>query len=444
MAFENLSERLQATISKAKTGKLTEDNMKAMLREVRLALLEADVNFKVVKHFINEIKEEAEGQEVTKNLNSSQMLVKIVNDKLVDLFGGTAEPVNTDNKPVKILMSGLQGAGKTTHVGKLGSLLRKQDMLNPLFVACDIYRPAAIEQLKTLGKQLSIPVYDEGTNNPRVIAKNALKYAEENNHDLIIFDTAGRLHVDEELMAELKDVQEIVDPTDTLLVVDAMTGQDAINVTNSFNESVKLTGVILTKLDGDTRGGAALSIRYMTDLPIKYIGTGETLEAIQLFHPERMASRILGMGDVLTLIEEVESKIDQDEAERAAKRLQSGDFDLEDFLSQLKQIRNLGPLENILKMMPGASKMGLNNVNIDPKQLAHLEAIILSMTPEERKNPKILKNSRKQRIAKGCGRSTTEINRLIKQYDQMKQMMKMMKGGKMPKMPGMPGGKFKF
>ncbi|MFI3307915.1 MAG: signal recognition particle protein [Mycoplasmatota bacterium] len=431
--FENLGNRLQNSIDKMKGyGKISESNVDEITREIRLALLEADVNYKVVKEFIASVKEKALGEEVAKSLKPSEVFVKILKDELVELLGGEKKDINTTGKPATLMLVGLQGSGKTTTIGKLANFLRKEHKKKPLLVACDIYRPAAIDQLKQLGKELNIEVYEEGKNNPVEICKNALSYAKENNFDYVLIDTAGRLHIDEDLMQELVNINNEVKPNEILLVVDAMTGQDAINVIEGFNNLLPLTGAVLTKLDGDTRGGAALSIRHLTNVPIKFIGTSEKMDGLQQFYPDRMASRILGMGDIMSMIEHAESVIDKDEASIAAKRMQSGKFDLEDFLSSMKQIKKLGPLENLLKMVPGASKMGLNNVNIDKKELDHIEAIILSMTVEERKNPDILKASRKKRIASGCGRSVEEVNRLLKQFDQMKVMMKQFKNGKMP------------
>ncbi|MFV0249789.1 MAG: signal recognition particle protein [Bacilli bacterium] len=433
--FENLGDRLQNVMNKIKGyGKITEENISVMTREIRLALLEADVNYIVVKEFINNVKTKALGEEVAKSLKPGEMFVKIVKDELVELLGGEKKDLNLVGNPAVLMLVGLQGAGKTTTIAKLANMLRKKHKKNPLLVACDIYRPAAIEQLKQLGKELNIPVYDEGTNNPVEIAKNAIEYAKINNYNYVLIDTAGRLHIDELLMDELNNINNTLNPQEILLVIDSMTGQDAINVIEGFNNKLNLTGAILTKLDGDTRGGAALSIRHLTNVPIKYIGVSEKMDGLEEFYPERLASRILGMGDILSIIEKAEQVIDQVEAEKAAKKMQKGNFDLEDFLSQLNQIKKLGPLENIIKMIPGASKLGLNNVQINPKDLAHIEAIIKSMTKEERKNPDILKASRKIRIAKGSGRSVEEVNRLLKQFEEMKKMMKMMKNGnfKMP------------
>ena len=425
--FENLSDRLQGIVHNIKGyGKITEDNINEMLREIRLSLLEADVNYKVVKEFTNNVKEKALGEEVNKSLSPGEVFVKIVKDELTELLGGELAPLETSKNPTITMLVGLQGSGKTTTIGKLANYLRKNYKKKPLLVACDIYRPAAIDQLKQIGKELNIEVYSEGVKNPVEIVKNALEYAKENKFDYILIDTAGRLHIDSELMEELENIVNEVHPNETLLVIDAMMGQDAINVITGFNDKLSLTGVILTKLDGDTRGGVALSVRHLTNVPIKFIGVSEKMDGLSEFHPERMASRIIGMGDILSIVEKVESEIDEKEAMKAYKKMTKGDFDLEDFLSQLNQIKKLGPLENILKLLPGAKKMGLNNVNIDPKQMAHIEAIILSMTPEERKKPEILKASRKQRIAKGSGTTVTDVNQLLNRFEEMKKMMKLM------------------
>ncbi len=433
--FESLGDRLQNAIKKIKGyGKITEENIGEVTREIRLALLEADVNYKVVKEFINNVKEKALGEEVQKSLKPGELFVKIVKDELVDLLGGESAPLNILGNPAILMLVGLQGSGKTTTIAKLANFLRKKHNKKPLLVACDVYRPAAIDQLKQLGKELNIEVYSEGKNNPVDIAKNAVEYAKVNGFNYVLIDTAGRLHIDETLMQELTDITSTVNPHETILVIDSMTGQDAINVIEGFNNSLKLTGAILTKLDGDTRGGVALSVRHLTNVPIKFIGVSEKMDGLEEFHPDRMATRILDMGDIMTMIEKAEAVIDQDEVMSAAKKMQNGKFDLEDFLSQLKQIKKLGPLENLLKLIPGASKMGLNKVQINPKDMAHLEAIILSMTPKERKNPDIIKATRKLRIAKGSGRTVEEVNRLLKQFEQMKTMMKQMKNGnfKMP------------
>ena len=433
--FESLGDRLQNALSKIKgTGKITESNISDMMREIRLALLEADVNYTVVKEFTNNVKEKALGEEVQKSLKPGEVFVKIVKDELTELLGGEQKDLNLLGNPAILMLVGLQGSGKTTQIGKLSNFLRKKHAKKPLLVACDVYRPAAIDQLKQIGKQLNIPVYEEGKKDPVEIAENAIKFAKENKNDYVLIDTAGRLHIDEELMDELDNIRNKVKPQEILLVIDAMMGQDAINVIEGFNNKLPLTGVILTKLDGDTRGGVALSVRHLTNVPIKFIGVSEKMDGLDTFDPERMAGRILGMGDIVSLVEKVQNEIDEKEAEKAARKMQSGKFDLEDFLSQMKQIKKLGPLENLIKLIPGAKKMGLNNVKIDPKQLSHVEAIIQSMTPKERRNPDIIKASRKTRIAKGCGLSVQEVNKLLTQFDQMKKMMKQMSNGNM-KMP---------
>ena len=433
--FENLSDRLQDVVHKIKGyGKITEENISEMMREIRLSLLEADVNYKVVKEFTNNVKEKALGEEVNKSLNPGELFVKIVKDELTELLGGENTPLNVSGNPATLMLVGLQGSGKTTTIGKLANYLRKNNKKKPLLVACDVYRPAAIDQLKQIGKELNIEVYSEGKGNPVEISKNAIKYAKDNGYDYVLIDTAGRLQIDESLMEELDNIQKEVNPDETILVIDSMMGQDAINVINGFNDKIKLSGVILTKLDGDTRGGVALSVKHLTNLPIKFIGVSEKMDGLTPFYPERMASRILGMGDILSIVEKVQDEIDEKEAEKTAKKMMKGNFDLEDFLNQLNQIKKLGPLENILKLLPGAKKMGLNKVNIDPKIMKRTEAIVLSMTPEERRNPSILKASRKKRIADGSGTTVTDVNRLLNQFEDMKKMMKMMGNGnfKMP------------
>lgn len=428
--FETLSDRLQNAIKNIKGyGKITEENIDSMVREVRLALLEADVNYKVVKEFTSAVREKALGEEVKKSLTPGEMFVGIIRDSLVELLGGVNTPLNLNGNPACLMLVGLQGSGKTTTIGKLANLLRKKHNKKPLLVACDIYRPAAIEQLKQIGKELNIPVYSEDSKDAVSIAKNGVNYAKENGYDYVLIDTAGRLHIDDNLMEELQNIKQEVKPEETLLVIDSMMGQDAINVITGFNSKLDLTGVILTKLDGDTRGGVALSVRHLTNVPIKFIGDSEKMDGISYFYPDRMASRILGMGDILSIVDKANEVIDEKEAEKSLKKMQKGKFDLEDFLSQMKQIKKLGPLENLLKLIPGASKMGLNNVNINPKDLAHIEAIILSMTPYERKHPEILKASRKERIAKGSGRNVMEVNRLLTQFEQSKKMMKMFSNG---------------
>jgi signal recognition particle subunit SRP54 len=430
MAFEGLADRLQNTINKIRgKGKVNEADVKEMMREVRLALLEADVNFKVVKDFVKKVSDRAVGQEVLKSLTPGQQIVKVVQEELTELMGGENSKIAAAHRPpTVIMMVGLQGAGKTTTTGKLANLIRKKYNRSPLLVAADIYRPAAIKQLETLGKQLNMPVFSLGDQvSPVEIAKQAIIKAKEDHNDYVLIDTAGRLHVDENLMDELKNIKELTKPDEIFLVVDAMTGQDAVNVAQSFNEQLGLTGVVLTKLDGDTRGGAALSIRAVTNIPIKFVGLGEKMDAIEPFHPERMASRILGMGDVLTLIEKAQASVDEEKAKDLEQKMRTATFTLDDFLDQLGQVRKLGPLDEILKMMPGANKIkGLNNVQVDEKQISHVEAIIQSMTKAEKVQPEIINGNRKKRIAKGSGRSVTEINRLLKQFEDMKKMMKQM------------------
>lgn len=433
--FEYMGDRLSNAIKNIRgMGKITEENITEALREIRMALLEADVNYVVVKEFIASIKEKALGMEVEKSLKPDELFIKLVKDELVSLLGGDYVPLETSKNPTILMLVGLQGSGKTTTAGKLANYLRKKHAKNPMLVACDIYRPAAIEQLQTIGKSLGMDVFTEGKENPVKIVRDALDYAKENKKDYVIIDTAGRLQIDETLMQELKDITNEVHPHETILVIDAMMGQDAINVINGFHEALSLTGTILTKLDGNTKGGVALSVRHLTHIPIKFVGDSEKLDGLSEFYPKRMANRILDMGDILSIADKVESVIDEKEAMDTAKKMKKGTFDLEDFLTTLKQIKKLGPLENILKMLPGARKMGINNVNIDPKDMAHVEAIILSMTPYERKHPEILKATRKQRIAKGSGRSVEEVNRLLKQFEEMKKMMKMVSSGNM-KMP---------
>ncbi|MBA4536198.1 signal recognition particle protein [Bacillus aquiflavi] len=445
MAFEGLADRLQSTIQKIRgKGKVTEADVKEMMREVRLALLEADVNFKVVKDFIKKVSERAVGQEVMQSLTPGQQVIKIVKDGLTELMGKEQSKIAVANRPpTVVMMVGLQGAGKTTTTGKLANLLRKKYNRNPMLVAADIYRPAAIKQLETLGKQLNMPVFSLGDKiSPVEIAKQAIAKAKEEHYDYVLIDTAGRLHVDETLMNELKEIKELSKPDEILLVVDAMTGQDAVNVAQSFNEQLGLTGVVLTKLDGDTRGGAALSIRAVTDKPIKFIGLGEKMDAIEAFHPERMASRILGMGDVLTLIEKAQATVDEEKAKELEKKMRTASFSFDDFLDQLGQVRKMGPLDELLKMMPGANKIkGLNNIQIDDKQLAHVEAIIKSMTKDEKLHPEIINASRRKRIAKGSGRTIQEVNRLLKQFEEMKKMMKQMTN---MQQKGKKKGGFKF
>ncbi|MED5043007.1 signal recognition particle protein [Geobacillus stearothermophilus] len=430
MAFEGLSERLQQVMNRIRgKGKVTEADVKEMMREVRLALLEADVNFKVVKDFIKRVSERVVGQEVMKSLTPGQQVIKVVKEELTALMGGEQSKIAVAKKPpTVVMMVGLQGAGKTTTTGKLANLLRKRHNRKPLLVAADVYRPAAIKQLETLGKQLNVPVFSLGEDaNPVEIAKQALERAKEEHYDYVLIDTAGRLHIDEALMDELKQMKEAVKPDEIFLVVDAMTGQDAVNVAQSFHEQLGITGVILTKLDGDTRGGAALSIRAVTGAPIKFAGMGEKLDALEPFHPERMASRILGMGDVLTLIEKAQAAVDEEKAKELEQKMRTATFTLDDFLEQLGQVRKLGPLDELIKMLPGANKIkGLSNIQVDEKQIARVEAIIRSMTKEEKMHPEIINASRKRRIAKGSGTTVQDVNRLLKQFDDMKKMMKMM------------------
>ncbi|MBC8079651.1 MAG: signal recognition particle protein [Gorillibacterium sp.] len=455
MAFESLSSRLQNVFGKLRSkGKLTEDDVNEALREVRLALLEADVNFKVVKELIGKIKERAVGQEVMKSFTPGMVVIDIVNKELTALMGGTQSKLARSNKPpTVIMMVGLQGAGKTTTSGKLARLLLKQNH-RPLLVAGDIYRPAAIKQLEVLGEQLKVPVYSLGDQvSPVEIAKRALQHARDNGNDYLIIDTAGRLHIDETLMDELKNIREEVKPDEILLVVDAMTGQDAVNVAESFNKQLELTGVILTKLDGDTRGGAALSVKAVTGCPIKFAAMGEKSDALEPFHPERMASRILGMGDVLTLIEKAQSGIDHDKAKEMERKMRTAEFTFEDLIDQMEQVKKMGPLDQLMDMIPGMSKMkGTQNLQMDDKHMGRVAAIVKSMTTAEKRHPEILNASRRKRVANGSGTSLQDVNRLIKQFDDMKKMMKQMSsmmgsGGKGPKGKG-PLGKmgknFKF
>ena len=429
MAFENLSEKLQAVFKQLRgKGKLTEKDVKEAMREVKLALLEADVNFKIVKQFINKVNERAVGSEVLESLTPGQQVIKIVNEELIELMGSSQSKLTFSSKPPTVyMMVGLQGAGKTTTSGKLAGLLKKQGK-SPLLVACDVYRPAAIKQLQVVGNNYGIPVFEMGDKlNPVDIAKESLQYAAKNKHDVILIDTAGRLHINEELMEELKNIKEAVRPQEILLVVDAMTGQDAVTVADSFNGQLGVDGIILTKLDGDARGGAALSVRSVTGKPIKYIGMGEKMEDLEPFYPDRMASRILGMGDVLSLIEKAQEAYDEKQAMEMAQKMRNNDFTLEDFLDQMQQIKKMGPLKDLIGMIPGMSQLNLNDVDVDPKAMAHIEAIIQSMTKEERQNPSILNGPRKKRIANGSGRTIAEVNRLLKQFEEMKKMMKQVK-----------------
>ena len=427
--FENLSDRLQKVVKNIRGyGKITEDNIGDILREVRLVLLEADVDYTVVKEFTNKVKEKALGVEVQSSLKPSEVFLNILKDELLRLLGDNNVELSNNKFNIAMLV-GLQGSGKTTTVGKLGNLVRKKYNKNPMFIACDIYRPAAIDQLKQIGKELNIYVYSLDSKDPVEIAKRGIEYARENGFDYVFIDTAGRLHIDTELMDELKNIDLAVKPNETLLVIDSMIGQDSINVIKGFNTNLSITGVILTKFDGDTKGGVALSVRHLTNIPIKFVGISEKLDGIMEFDPNRMIGRIFKEGDILSLMERAEEVIDKDEAKDLAKKMNKGNFNLEDFLSQLKQIKKMGPLENIIKMVPGMSKYGLDKVNIDPKQMSHIEAIIQSMTPKERRDPDIIKASRKIRISKGSGTSVQEVNKLLSQFEQMKKMMKMFKNG---------------
>jgi len=412
-------------------GKITEENIGDAVREIRIALLEADVNYQVVKEFVSDVKTKALDAEVSKSLKPDEVFLKIVKDELVSLLGGDYVPLEVGGNPTVLMLVGLQGSGKTTTAGKLANYLRKKYNKKPLLVAGDIYRPAAIEQLKTIGKELNIPVFSSKGSVLEIVSA-AMEEAKINKNDYVIIDTAGRLQIDEDLMQELKDIASNFKIDEKILVIDGSMGQDAINVITGFNEALDLTGCILTKLDGNTKGGVALSVRHLTHIPIKFVGTSEKMDGLSEFYPERMAERILDMGDILEIVNKVEDVIDEDEAKKQAIKMKKGTYDLEDFLANLKQIKKLGPLENILKMLPQARKMGLNNVAIDPKDLAHVEAIISSMTIEERRKPEILKATRKQRIAKGSGRSVEEVNRLLKQFEMMKDMMKKMSNGNMP------------
>ena len=441
--FQNLADKLSNAFKKFRSkGKLTEADVKEGMREIKLALLEADVSFKVVKDFVKRVTERAVGSEVLESLMPGQQVVKIVHEELIELMGNTQAKLEISSKPpTVVMMVGLQGAGKTTHSGKIAGLYKKQGK-NPLLVACDVYRPAAIKQLQIVGSQLNIPVFaDEKSKNPVSIAKNAIDYANKNGHDMVFIDTAGRLHIDEVLMKELQDIKKVTSPTEILLVIDSMLGQDAVNVAESFNGLLDITGVVLTKLDGDTRGGAALSVRYVTGKPIKFVGTGEKLDTIEPFYPDRMASRILGMGDVLTLIEKAEEAFDKKQAEELEKKMRENTFTLTDYLEQMAQLKKMGSLESVMAMVPG---MGGKDIKIDENMLAHTEAIILSMTPKERENPDIINSSRKKRIAKGSGTSVEEINRLLKQFDQMKKLMKQMSSGKFKGFGGFGGKKMKM
>jgi len=430
--FEYMGDRLSKAIKNIRgMGTITEENISEAMREIRLALLEADVNYQVVKEFVASVKEKALGLDVSKSLKPDELFIKLVKDELVSLLGGDYVSLKVNSGTTILMLCGLQGSGKTTSAGKLANYVRKKHHKKPLLVACDVYRPAAIEQLCEIGKSLGIEVFTKGKIKPLEIINEALVYAKENKFDYIIIDTAGRLQIDEALMQELKDIETNISIDETLLVIDAMMGQDAINVINGFNNALNLSGTILTKLDGNTKGGVALSVRHLTNVPIKFVGDSEKMDGIREFYPEVMANRILDMGDILGIAEKVENIISEDDAKEQMSKMKKGNYDLEDFMNNLRQIKKLGPLENILKMLPGARKMGLNNININPKDLAHIEAIVSSMTPYERRHPEILKASRKQRIAKGSGRNVEEVNRLLKQFETMKTMMKQISNGNM-------------
>ncbi|MBE6149011.1 MAG: signal recognition particle protein [Firmicutes bacterium] len=433
--FDYLGDRLSNAIKNIRgMGKITEENITGAIREIRMALLEADVNYQVVKEFTDIVKQKALGADVQKQLRPDELFISIVKDELIHLLGENQSLLEVNKKPTILMLVGLQGSGKTTTAGKIANFVRKHHHKKPLLVACDIYRPAAIDQLEVLGKSLGIDVFKKDSKSVVDIITDALAFAKENNNDFIIIDTAGRLQVDQALMQELKDIETNFEVHEKILVIDAMMGQDAINVITGFNENVHLTGAVLTKMDSNTKGGVALCVRHLTNVPIKFIGDSEKLDGLSEFNPTRMAERILDMGDILSIAEKVEGVISEDEAKADVAKLRKGKYDLEDFLNNLNQIKKLGPLENILKMLPQARKMGLNNIAIDPKDMAHIEAIITSMTPYERKHPDILKASRKQRIAKGCGQSVEDVNRLLNQFDSMKKMMKELSNGNM-KMP---------
>jgi len=441
MAFESLSEKLSAAFKKLRgKGRLTEADIKEAMREVRLALLEADVSYKVVKDFVKNVSDRAVGQDVLESLTPAQMVIKIVNEELTKLMGSENVKLNISSKsPSVVMLVGLQGAGKTTNGAKLAGLM-KTGGKRPLLVACDVYRPAAIKQLETVGGQLGIPVFQMGQGNPVDIAKAAIEHAKRHGNDLVLLDTAGRLHIDEELMDELKNIRTAVEPAEIMLVVDAMTGQDAVNAAAAFDEALVITGVMLTKLDGDARGGAALSVRAVTGKPIKYIGTGEKLDNIEPFHPDRMSSRILGMGDVLTLIEKAEQSFDEKKAIKMAERLKKNQFTFEDYLEQLQSLKNMGDIKDIAAMLPGMDSKALKGVKVDEKAISRTEAIISSMTPKERENPQLLNGSRKKRIAAGSGTTVVDVNRLVKQFELTRDMAKQMTGGKKGKRMAMPGG----
>ena len=438
--FENLSDRLERSFKILKgEGKITEINVAETLKDVRRALLDADVNYKVAKNFTDTVKKKALGMNVLTAVKPSQLMVKIVHDELAELMGGEAADLHLTSRPAIILMSGLQGSGKTTFSGKLANLLKQKQHKNPLLVACDVYRPAAIEQLKVVGAQIGVPVYtEEGNKDVCAIAANAVKEAKAKSYDVVIVDTAGRLAVDEQMMDEIARLKESLNPDETLFVVDSMTGQDAVNTAKEFNDRLNFDGVVLTKLDGDTHGGAALSIRTVVTKPIKFVGTGEKMEALDVFHPSRMADRILGMGDIVSLVERAQEQFDEEEAKKLQKKIQKNKFDFNDFLGQIEQIKKMGNLKELASMIPGVGK-AIKDVDIDDNAFKGIEAIIKSMTPKERTNPEILNQSRRQRIAKGSGTNLQEVNRLIKQFDQTRKMMKMVTGSQMAKMAGMMG-----
>ncbi|MGY3703137.1 signal recognition particle protein [Vagococcus martis] len=436
MAFESLTDRLQVAMSKLKKkGTVKEEDVKDMMREIRLALLEADVNLQVVRGFVKSVGERAVGVEILESLNPTQQIVKVVDEELTKVLGSEAVGLNKSPKiPTIVMMVGLQGAGKTTFTGKISNFLKQNEKARPLLIAADVYRPAAVDQLKVIGQQLDIPVFEMGTDvDPVEIVRQGLEQAKENKNDYVFIDTAGRLHIDETLMDELKRIKDFAQPNDILLTVDAMTGQDAVTVAQSFDEQLDVTGVVLTKLDGDTRGGAALSIRAITGKPIKFIGTGEKLTDIEVFHPDRMSSRILGMGDMLTLIEKAQKEYDEEKAEELAQKMRENSFDFNDFIEQLDQVMGMGPLEDLIKMIPGMNNVpGLDQLQVDPKDVARKKAIVFSMTPEERENPDLLNPSRRRRIAAGSGNSVVEVNRMIKQFNESRKMMQQMTKGNMP------------
>ncbi|CUS26191.1 signal recognition particle protein [Paucilactobacillus oligofermentans DSM 15707 = LMG 22743] len=444
MAFEGLTERLQSAMTKLRRKpKVTEADLKETMREIRLALLEADVNFAVVKDFVKQVRERAAGTDVLTGLNPAQQIVKIVDEELTKTMGSEAVPLNKSEKiPTIIMMTGLQGAGKTTTAGKLALKLKNEENARPMFIAADVYRPAAIDQLETVAKSIDVPVFQLGTDvDPVEIVRQGLVVAKENHNDYVIIDTAGRLQIDEKLMNELVEIQTLSQPDEILLVVDAMTGQNAVETADGFNNQLNLTGVVLTKLDGDTRGGAALSIRAVTGKPIKFVGQGEKMTDLDVFHPDRMSSRILGMGDMLTLIEKAQQDFDEDQAQKTMEKMRESTFDFNDFLEQMQQVQNMGPIEDIMKMIPGmANNPALKNVNVDPKDMDHIKAIVYSMTPAERENPDLLNPSRRRRLAAGAARPIVEVNRMIKQFNEMKKMMKQVSSGNMAGMEQMMGG----